>query len=161
MTSNLSIANERPTQIKSICLRLLSQREHTRLELLHKLALRGFNETEVSPIIAELVAADWQNDARYVEVYVSQRIQKGDGPYKIKQALQQRGIQDIAAMTVLVEEYGGWLSVLQALYIKKYGVDIELSQVEWLKRSRFLQQRGFSLDMIKQLLSALKIKLVR
>lgn len=158
-TPSLSTAFERRQQIETVCLRLLSRREHSRRELLDKLALRGFNRDEVEPVISEIAEQNWQNDERFTESYVRQRIQSGYGPMRIRYELQQRGIND-ADLDPQAGDQGGWQNLLLDLYSGKYGDEKSLSQNEWLKRSRFLQQRGFSGEMIKRLFAELKIKLV-
>lgn len=159
-TPSLSTAIERWQQIEAVCLRLLARREHSRRELLDKLALRGFNRDEVEPVIDEIAGRDWQNDGRYTECYVRQRIQSGYGPIRIRYELQQRGIGEVD-LDIQAEEQGGWQNLLLDVYCNKYGDEKSLSQNEWLKRSRFLQQRGFSGEMIKRLFAELKIRLRR
>ncbi|WP_446808046.1 regulatory protein RecX [Methylomonas sp. 2BW1-5-20] len=159
-TPSLSTAIERRQQIEAVCLRLLARREHSRRELLDKLALRGFNRDEVEPVIDGMAEQNWQNDERYTECYVRQRIQNGYGPIRIRYELQQRGIND-AELDLQAEEQGGWQNLLLDVYLGKYGDGKSLTQNEWLKRSRFLQQRGFSGEMIKRLFAELKIKLNR
>ena len=149
---------ERQQQIEAICLRLLAMREHSQRELFDKLALRGFARDEVESIISRLAEQDWQNDARYAEAYVRQRIAKGYGPVRIAHELQQRGIRDVDVQTQ-AEEQGGWLQLALGVYLAKYDDAMLLAPNEWLKRSRFLQQRGFNGDTIKGLLLALNIKL--
>jgi regulatory protein len=159
-TPSLSTATERRSQIEAVCLRLLARREHSQKELLDKLALRGFQRDEAEPVIAEMAEQNWQNDGRYAECYIRQRIASGYGPVRIRYELQQRGI-DNAALGAQAEEQGGWQNVLLDVYCGKYDDETSLSQSEWLKRSRFLQQRGFSGEMIKRLFAELKIKLCR
>lgn len=138
----------------------MARREHSRRELLDKLALRGFNRDEVEPVIDGMAEQNWQNDERYTECYVRQRIQNGYGPMRIRYELQQRGINDVE-LDLQAEEQGGWQKLLLDVYLGKYGDEKSLTQNEWLKRSRFLQQRGFSGEMIKQVFGELKIKFYR
>jgi regulatory protein len=79
---------------------------------------------------------------------------------RVRYELQQRGIDD-SDMDAQAEEQGGWQNLLLDVYSRKYDDERSLSQNEWLKRSRFLQQRGFSGEMIKRLFAELKIKLHR
>lgn len=152
---------ERRQAIEQVCLRLLARREHSQRELMEKLALRGFSQDEVLPVIAEIAAQNWQNDERFAEFFVRQRIAGGYGPVRIRYELQQRGITGVDLEVVAEEVVGGWLESLLALYSRKYAAEQSLSQAEWLKRSRFMLQRGFSGEMIKRLLAELKIKLTR
>ena len=158
-TADLQTPSEREQGIEQICLRLLARREHSRRELLNKLALRGFGRDEVEPVIEAIAASNWQNDQRYAECLVRQRLEKGHGPLRIRYELRQAGIDEVD-LDRLAEEYaGGWQSLLRDVYRNKYGEQPVLTQAEWLKRSRFLQQRGFSAEMAKALYVELKIKI--
>jgi regulatory protein len=159
-TLSSSTPTERRQQIEVVCLRLLARREHSQKELLDKLALRGFLRDEALPVIQAMAEQNWQNDARYAECYLRQRIATGYGPVRIRYELQHRGIDD-ANLDAQAEEQGGWQNLLLDVYSRKYDDEKSLSQNEWLKRSRFLQQRGFSGEMIKRLFGELKIKLNR
>lgn len=159
-TQSSSTATDRRQQIEAVCLRLLARREHSQKELLDKLALRGFQRDDVEPVIEALAEQNWQNDERYAECYVRQRIANGYGPVRIRYELQQRGI-DGGDLDAQAEEQGGWQNLLLDVYLRKYDDEKALTQNEWLKRSRFLQQRGFSGEMIKCLFAELKIKLCR
>jgi regulatory protein len=112
----------------------------------------------VAPVIDDLAENHWQDDQRYADSYVRQRIASGYGPLRIRYELQQRGIADVD-LDAKADEQGGWPDLLLKVYCNKYDTEKSLSQGEWLKRSRFLQQRGFSGGNIKQLFVELKIKL--
>jgi regulatory protein len=159
MTSSLQTPIERRQTIEQTCLRLLARREHSRRELLDKLALRGYRKDEVEPVITEIAERNWQNDQRYADCFARQRIEKGYGPLRIRYELQQRGIMDMDIETLAEDIGGGWLNLLQEVYQRKYADDKQLSRNEWLKRSRFLLQRGFSAEMINGLSKVLKIRI--
>ncbi len=157
MMSGSTTAIERRRQIEAICLRLLARRDHSRRELLDKLGLRGFQPSEAKPVIDAMAEQNWQNDARYAESYIRQRIASGYGPVRIRYELQQRGITN-ADPDAQIEQQGGWQNLLMGVYGKKYPEESSLTLNEWLKRSRFLQQRGFTTDMIKWLHAELKLR---
>lgn len=157
-SANLQTSIERRRSIEQTCLRLLARREHSKRELLDKLALRGFRQDEAEPVIAEIAERNWQNDDRYADCFTRQRIEKGYGPIRIRYELQQRGINNPNLDALAEEIAGGWLNHLLDVYGNKYNEEPVLSQSEWLKRNRFLLQRGFSGEMIKALLVELKIK---
>jgi regulatory protein len=159
MTSSLQTPIERRQSIEQICLRLLARREHSRRELLDKLALRGYRQEEVEPVITEIAGQNWQNDERFAECYVRQRLEKGYGPLRIRYELQQRGITGMDIDALADENCGGWLNLLLDVYAGKFADEKQLSYHEWLKRSRFLLQRGFNSGMIKGLPKALNIRI--
>jgi regulatory protein len=143
--------------IRAECLRLLTGREHSRKELLQRLTAKGFAKERIDPILDELAEENWQSDARYAESYARSRILKGYGPVFIAYELRQNGIDlgnipsfDLEALAESVA--GGWQALLQQVYSKKYGNGPVPNRNEWAKRSRFLQQRGFTHAMIADLL---------
>ncbi|MGZ5050837.1 MAG: regulatory protein RecX [Methylobacter sp.] len=146
--------------IKDVCLRLLARREHSRKELLDKLALRGFDRDEAVLVIDELAQQGWQDDARYAENYARFRIHKGYGPIRIGYELRQNGIAVFDLDAIVQQEAGGWMALLEQVYRKKYSGGAELTRSEWAKRSRFLLHRGFSGAMISTLFDELEIKLL-
>lgn len=135
-------------------------REHSQRELLDKLALRGYSRIDVEPIIAEFAKQGWQDNQRFAESYARQRMMKGYGPVRIRYELQQRGIDEVDLEQLAELNLGGWLNALLQVYQNKFDQQPKLNRAEWLKRSRFLQQRGFSHEMIKQMFAELKIKIV-
>jgi len=149
-----------PKNIRDICLRLLTRRDYSQLELLDRLANKGFSRTESQTIIDDLAAQGWQSDQRFAESYARYRIKKGYGPIKISYELKQRGIESFDLDRVVFDLADDWGDLLQQIYHKKYTDDSALSNKEWLKRSRFLQQRGFSGELINRLFKALNIKLI-
>lgn len=151
---------ESQKNIREICIRLLSRREHSQQELLNKLAIKGFDRGETQLIVDDLAAQGWQSNQRFAESYSRYRIKKGYGPIKIICELQQRGIEDYELGEVVMDIAEGWCEILEQVYVKKYADDTSLTQKEWLKRNRFLQQRGFSGEMIKSLFRDLNIKLI-
>jgi regulatory protein len=146
--------------IKDVCLRLLASREHSRKELLDKLALRGFDRDDAQSVIDELAEQGWQDDLRYAESYIRYRIQKGYGPIRISYELRQNGIASYDLEPIVQQETGSWMDVLERAYRKKYNDETVLERSEWAKRSRFLLHRGFSGAMISALFDELGIRLI-
>lgn len=140
-------------EIHNACLRLLTLREHSRHELLQKLSLKGFNKDDILAVVDELAEQGWQSDQRYAECYARYRMQKGFGPIMIAYELKQTGISYANFDLALTELDTTWQQLLAQVYLKKYKQTPILDRNEWVKRSRFLFQRGFSSEMISELLS--------
>lgn len=147
-------------KIQKICLRLLTRREHSQQELLDKLVIKGFDRTETQIVIDDLIAHGWQSDQRFAESYTRYRIKTGIGPVKITYELQQRGITEFDLEDCLFELAESWFEIIERVYQKKFADDTLLINKEWLKRFRFLQQRGFSSEMIKTLFKKLKLQII-
>lgn len=146
-------------EIREICFRLLVRREHSQQELLDKLAIKGFDRSESKMVIDVLTEQGWQSNQRFAESYARYRIKKGYGPIKISFELQQRGIDEVDLDSVVLDLADSWDEIIDSVYIKKYSDDTQLGNKEWLKRNRFLQQRGFSSEMIRALFKRFSIQL--
>ena len=137
--------------IRDGALRLLGRREHSALELQHKLTRRGHAAAAVSAVLAQLLDEGWIDDHRYAEVYAGARADKGYGPLRIRMELRERGVADEAIDGVLAELRELWTAKLRQLRRKRFGEGGPGSVGEKAKQLRFLRQRGFPLDQINQL----------
>ena len=154
------IEAESQKNIREICLRLLTRRDYSQLELLDRLIKKDFDRAESQIIIDDLAEQGWQSDLRFAESYARYRIKKGYGPIKISYELQQRGVESFDFDTVVFDLADDWDDLLRQVYERKYSDEKTLLSKEWLKRSRFLQQRGFSGELINRLFKVLNIKLL-
>jgi len=133
---------------KSVAVRLLSRREHSTYEIRDKLLQRDFDEAEIEQALVELQQGDWLSDERYAEAYIRMRQQKGFGPIRIAIELNERGVKESIIDTYMYAGDESWRQTLLRQYEKKYkNSDVE-DYNEKAKRIRFLQYRGFPLDMI-------------
>jgi regulatory protein len=140
---------------RGIALGLLTRREHSRKELHQKLVRRGFDAAEISPLLDQLQAQRLQSDERFIESYIHARQTRGFGPVRIRLELKGRGITDAVIDAHLDERSGQWRDALYTLYRKRYRDEPADKYKERVRRSRFLQQRGFDAEMIRCLIKAL------
>jgi regulatory protein len=138
-------------KIKSACLRLLTRRDHSRKEIQDKLAVKGYDRSQVLTVIDELAQQSWQDDTRYAESYARVRSQKGFGPVRIAYELKQQGISQDTVDKIVLATTEDWMNVLERVYTKKYPESVAMDNNERAKRTRFLLQRGFSSAMITTL----------
>ncbi|NCN43709.1 MAG: RecX family transcriptional regulator [Piscirickettsiaceae bacterium CG_4_9_14_3_um_filter_43_564] len=136
-------------QLENRAVALLAIREHGRKELKYKL-LQKLPEAEKQPglvdfALDELEEKGWLSEARFIERYVQQACEKGQGPYKIRQALQQRSDANELIEAHLAMDDDDWAEFAGECLFKKYGERIKPTQPkEQARRMRFLQSRGFS-----------------
>lgn len=124
----------------------LARREHGQQELRYKLSAKGFSEEEIESALQRLTEKDLQSDERFVESYIASRYQRGHGPYKITAELKQRGIDEHLISRLLYEEKYDWYEQAMQVYSKKYSDKPIVDINDKAKRSRFMQQRGFSAE---------------
>lgn len=115
---------------------------------------KGYPESLVDEVVAEAMREGLQSDARFAEVFVRGRVGKGYGLNRIRQELKQRGIEDEAELKTM-----DWQGVIARAYAKKYGETLPESLPERAARERFLLQRGFGRDDIRQLFRRLHDRL--
>ena len=150
---------------------LLSRREHSVVELHRKLTSRGYEQEIQQQVIEQLHDRGLQDDSEFARSFVESRRGRGFGPLKIAAELHQRGIDRDTARDLLVDD-GRWLVSCRQVAERKFGTSdgnvgdldqldsddfdpddpnrnsSQLNQRERLRRSRFLQQRGFLPAMI-------------
>lgn len=83
-------------------------------------------------------------------MFVTQRVERGDGPVKIRAALEERGVDADRISLVLEGRAGEWMERASAAARKRFGPDAPTSWNERAKRARFLQQRGFPADIVRR-----------
>ncbi len=135
---------------KSVAVRLLSRREHSAFEIRDKLRQRDFDEGEIEQTIIELQQGGWLSDERFAEAYIRMRQQKGFGPIRIAIELNERGVKESIVDACLHESDESWQQTLEQQYLKKYKKKPVEDYNDKAKRIRFLQYRGFALDVIYQ-----------
>lgn len=127
---------------------LLARREHSRAELARKLAADGTPE-EIDTVLAQLETEGLLSNARYAEAYVRSH---GDrfGAAKLRQTLRSKGVEpelSESQITALPDE----IERARAVWARKFGTAPPDAR-EWARQARFLQSRGFTVDVIRRLL---------
>ncbi|MRR51321.1 MAG: recombination regulator RecX [Rhodocyclaceae bacterium] len=134
--------------LRGRAIRLLARREHSRAELMAKLAPHG-SEEEIDHVLTDLQGSGLLSDARFAEAWVRSRATR-DGLARLRQSLRQKGIADHLIATA-VDELPDELGRAREVWAKKFGA-APADAKEWAKQARFLQGRGFSVDVIRRLL---------
>ena len=155
MTDGRSVAESGDPQreVRIAAVRLLARREHTREELRRKLTRRGYPASCIEAAIAALEDASYVSDARFAEMFVRVRAERGQGPVKIRAELRERGVAESLVDEVLTETANYWLNHARAARRKRFGDGIPSERNEWNRQARFLAQRGYPSDLIYRALS--------
>jgi regulatory protein len=132
---------------------LLARREYAELELARKLRSRGFGDDDIEPVIAALKADGLLSDERFTEMLVRSRINRGQGPVRIRAELKERGVDEELAQSFLVEPASVWMSRAAAARRKRFGPDAPSDRTAWARQARFLLQRGFPTELVYRALA--------
>ncbi|MCF8003090.1 MAG: recombination regulator RecX [Chromatiaceae bacterium] len=143
-------------EIQSRALKLLTTREHSRLELARKLRQRGYPAAEVETVLDALVTNDLLSEERLMAAYVAERLGKGFGPVRIRFELREKGLSDEQIQPYLVQEEASLVESLRLAYRKRFGDEPISDRRELAKRSRFLEYRGFPSHLIARFLTSIQ-----
>ncbi|MEB3766508.1 regulatory protein RecX [Acinetobacter sp. MD2] len=134
------------TRLRSYAFALLAKREYSKQELHNKLACYAIHLDEVIALVDELEQQHYQSDERMAKMVLSSQVRQGKGPRRITQALQKKAIDQEYIETELDEI--DWLSQAYQLKVKKFGALVSRDQKEIAKQIRYLQYRGYDMDVI-------------
>ena len=131
-------------------IRFLARREHSRLELINKLKRKDFSEgVDLVSLCDELEALNYLSDARFTEMFIRSRSNRGQGEIKIHYELRQRGIAEALIKTAFSQADINWLKLAKQQREKRFGIRIPKDIKEKARQARFLMGRGFSGEIIR------------
>jgi len=136
-----------PGELRERALRLLARREHSRAELVRKLGQAGFAQDEIEPLLDEFEEKKWLSDQRFAESYIADHRARA-GSIKLAYDLRQRGVPDSIIEASLNENSSSELARAREIWRKKFSLP-PTGAAEKAKQLRFLQGRGFTLDIIR------------
>lgn len=144
-------ALETPVEIRRAAMDLLARREHGVQELSRKLQQRGAEPDMIDVELQRLQDEGLLCESRYLESYIRSRALSGRGPARIREELQQRGLERSDIEIALDEADIDWADQLQDLWQRKFGEKPD-DQKAYAKQVRFLLYRGYPMDQVQRLL---------
>jgi regulatory protein len=132
-------------------LKLLARREHSRAELARKLAPHADEPTEIDSVLDDLEKRGWLSERRVVEQVVHARRSRF-GARRIQRELLDKGISADNVAAALPQLKEGELEAARAVWARKFGGRPAGRPAERARHVRFLQGRGFDLDIIMKVI---------
>jgi regulatory protein len=136
-------------ELRQRAIRLLARREHSRAELKRKLAALG-TEEEIANVLTQLETEGLLSDARAAGAYVRAHADRF-GATRLRQDLRSRGLNPQLADADLAG-LDNELERARAIWVKKFSATPPDDPREWARQARFLQSRGFTIEVIRKLL---------
>jgi regulatory protein len=133
-------------------MRYLARREHSRAELHSKLLPHVQEDEDLNAMLDELEDRNWLSDARATTQLVRAKRSRF-GTQRITHELRQKGIADALIANVIPELKETEFDTAREVWQKKFGAAPQ-NVKEKAKQVRFLQSRGFSMDVIFEVLRA-------
>lgn len=146
----LDIPKPENKELVARALAFLSRRDASRVEFISKLIAAGYEKTQVES------AADWcqslgfLNESRYVDS-AARRLSLKYGPSRVVRSLRDKGVTDQAIAEVLPDLKENELAQASAIWLRKFREPPADAKAK-SKQIRYLQSRGFSFEVIKQVL---------
>lgn len=137
----------REPTLRERALKLLARREHSRQELARKLAQHAQDTREIERTLDECEARGWLSEKRVVEQVVHNRRARF-GIRRIERDLQAKGLSGEATAAALAQLKGGQLEAAREVWRRKFRGRLPRNAAERGRQARFLQGRGFELDVI-------------
>ncbi len=155
MSSEDADKQDAAKKLRNKALRLLTSREHSREELLRKLAQAKVRRTreeakapkpdkdDIACLVDDLTAQGWQSDDRYAEAIVRRLTGQASRRF-IGEKLAQAGIKkDVAATAIEAIDLDD-VEVAKALWTRRFG-DTPKDDKDRQRQIRYLLSRGFHL----------------
>jgi regulatory protein len=145
------VAKKPEISLRVRAMRYLARRDHSRTELQSKLLPYVQEGDELATVLDDLVARGWLSDARATSQLVHAKRNRF-GTQRIVHELRQKGIPQNLIDEALPELKESELNTAIVVWQRKFG-NIAQDEKEKGKQVRFMQSRGFSMDIIFKVLS--------
>ena len=136
-----------PISLKGRALRYLAGREHSRAELVRKLAPHEEEPGQIERVLDDLQAKDFISEARVVASVINRRAASLGGA-RLRQELQAKGIDAQRVRDAVEQLKDTELERAQAVWRKRFG-EAATDTKQWARQVRFLMARGFSADVVR------------
>lgn len=134
--------------LKGRALKLLAQREHSRLELLRKLSPHVEDGDDLPAILDELEKRGFISVERVVESVIRSKAGRF-GTARVLHDLRSKGLDDEAVRQASEQLRGSEHARAWAVWKQRFGSPAQTPQ-ERMKQMRFLASRGFGGDVVRK-----------
>lgn len=127
---------------------LLAKRDYSSGELSRALLRMTENSECVDSALQRLIVSGYLDDERLVQHLVDKHIRKKHGPTRIRQEVRQKGFPQELVEQTLEKAGVDWYAMAHELKVSKFGEEPASDAKEKNKQVRYLQYKGYSMDMI-------------
>lgn len=131
-------------------MQFLARREYSRTELHVKLQIYASPDDNIEALLDDLIKRGWLSDERAAEQMLAARRSRF-GSQRITHEMRQKGIGEELISAAVPGLKEGELEAAHAVWQRKFGVAPQ-DEKEKARQVRFLQSRGFALDVIFKVL---------
>ncbi|MEV8755028.1 regulatory protein RecX [Klebsiella variicola] len=132
---------------------LLARRDYASGELARTLSKMTENREKIDKALSRLVECGYLDDNRLITHMIDKHVRKKHGPARIKLEIRQKGFSPELVEQMLEKVDVDWYAMARELKVSKFGDAVASEAKEKNKQIRYLQYKGFSMDMIFEALS--------
>jgi len=132
---------------------LLAKRDYASGELTRVLGNLTEDREDIDRALSHLVECGYLDDHRLIKDLIEKHVRKKHGPTIIKQEIRQKGFPQELVEQALEKVDVDWYAMARELKVSKFGDEMPSEAKEKNKHIRYLQYKGFSMDMIFEALS--------
>lgn len=143
-------ADKPQPSLRARALRLLARREHTRAELEAKLSAEDTDAAELAAVLDDFSRRGWISDTRVIEQVTHARRSRF-GSRRIAQELAAKGVPEELIAGAMAELKDSDFDAARGVWRRKFG-RLPANANERARQLRFLQSRGFALDLALRVL---------
>jgi len=132
---------------------MLARREHSRVELGRKLAAHAEDPAEIERVLDELETRGWLSEHRVVEQVVHARRSRY-GMHRIQRDLLAKGVSEESIAAAMPELKRGELEAAREVWRRKFGGRLPGNARERGRQARFLQGRGFGMEIVMKVIKS-------
>ena len=132
---------------------LLARRDYASGELARTLSKMTENREKIDKALSRLAECGYLDDNRLITHMIDKHVRKKHGPARIKQEIRQKGFSPELVEQMLEKVDVDWYAMARELKVSKFGDAVASEAKEKNKQIRYLQYKGFSMDMIFEALS--------
>jgi regulatory protein len=141
--SSRELETRQNTEIATIAVRYLSRREYSRLELYSRLLAKKFTIKDINTTLDNLGAKGYQSDERFAEMFLASRANRGNGPFKIRMELSQKGVAETVIKQLFDNSGIDWFEQARQARHKHFGAQSPTDIKSLSKQVRYLRCKGF------------------
>ena len=131
-------------------LRMLARREYSRREMQDRLSSSDVDDAEVQSVLDEFESKGWLSEQRFVDAVVQTR-RRRFGAARVLHELRDKGVSEEGLANAREALADSEIEAARGVWQKKFG-QRPTTLAERAKQTRFLAGRGFSADVIRNVL---------
>ncbi len=137
------------TAARLAALKLLNRRDYCAAELSARLVERGASADTAAAVVQALGGERLVDDERYAGHYVDWHAGRGQGPVRIAHDLERLGVPVAIVERAVDARSTAWRERCLRVRHRRFGAAVPREWKERARQARFLQQRGFSADLVR------------